>query len=61
VSSHVTRDQLDMLLSMLLSMLLAAESFLWGRQGEKVHPDDTPGVFYVFCSERAEELMTRMT
>jgi hypothetical protein len=52
VSSHVTRDQLDML----LSMLPAAESFLWGHRGEKVHPDDTPDLFYDFCRERAEEL-----
>jgi hypothetical protein len=52
VSSHVTRDQLD--------MLPTAESFLWGRRGEEVHPDDTPDVFYDFCRERAEELKAQV-
>ncbi len=52
VSGQVTMDQLDML----LSVLLAAESFLWGRRGKNVHPEDTPDVFHEFCMERAEEL-----
>jgi hypothetical protein len=56
VSSDVTMDQLDML----LSMLPTAESFLWGRRGENVHPDDIPNVFYDFCMECAEELKTQV-
>ncbi len=56
VSSHVTMDQLDML----LCMLPAAETFLWGRRGERVHPDDTPDVFYDFCKERAKELKAQV-
>jgi hypothetical protein len=56
VSSHVTMDQLDML----LSVLPAAESFLWGRRGRNMHPEDTPDVFYDFCMERAEELKSQV-
>ncbi len=56
VSSHVTRDQLDMLLCMLPS----EETFLWGRRGDRMHPDDTPDVFYDFCKEREEELKAQI-
>ncbi len=56
VSSHVTMDQLDMRLCMLPS----EETFLWGRRGERVHPDDTPNVFYDFCKGRAEELKAQI-
>ncbi len=43
MSSYVTMDQLDML----LSVLPAAESFLWGRCGRNMHPGETPDVFTV--------------
>ncbi len=56
VSSHVTMDQLDMLLCILPS----EETFLWGRRGEKLHPDDMPEVFYDFCKDRAEELKAQI-
>ncbi len=56
VSSHVTMDQLDMLLCMLPS----EETFLWGRRGEKVHPDDMPDMFYDFCKEHAQELKAQI-
>ncbi len=56
VSNHVTMDQLDML----ISVFPAAESFLWGRRGKSMHPEDTPDVFYEFCSERAEELKAQV-
>ncbi len=56
VSNHVTIDQLDMLLCMPPS----EETFLWGNQGERVHPDDTPDVFYDFCKGRAEELKAQI-
>ncbi len=56
MSSHVTMDQLDMLLCMLPS----EETFLWGRRGDRVHPDDTPDMFYDFCRERAEELKAQI-
>jgi hypothetical protein len=49
-------DQLDMLLCMLPS----EETFLWGRRGDRVHPEDTPDVFYDFCKERAEELKAQI-
>jgi hypothetical protein len=56
VSSHVTMDQLDMLLCMLPS----EETFCWGNQGERVHPEDTPDVFYHSCKGRAEELKAQI-
>jgi hypothetical protein len=56
VSSHVTMDQLDMLLCMLPS----EETFLWGCRGDRVHPDDTLDMFYNFCKERAEELRAQI-
>ncbi len=52
----MTMDQLDMLLCALPSK----ETFLWGRQGERVHPDDMPDVFYDFCKGRAEELKAQI-
>jgi hypothetical protein len=56
VSSHVTMDQLDIL----LSVLPAAESFLWGRHGRNVHLEDTQDMFYEFCMEHAEELKSQV-
>ncbi len=56
VSPHVTMDQLDMLLCMLPSK----ETFLWGRRGDRVHPDDAPDMFYDFCKERGEELRAQI-
>ncbi len=55
MSNHVTMDQLDML----LSMLPAAETFLWGSRGRNVHPEDTPDVFREFCMD-AEELKSQI-
>ncbi len=37
MSNHLTMDQLDML----LSMSHAEETFLWGKRGQNVHPEDT--------------------
>ncbi len=56
MSSHVTMDQLDMLLCSLPS----EETFLWGQQGERVYPDDMLDVFYEFCKGRAEELKAQI-
>jgi hypothetical protein len=56
VSSHMTMDQLDMLLCMLPS----EETFAWGRQGDRMPPEDIPDAFYDFCKERAEELRARL-
>jgi hypothetical protein len=41
-------------------MLPSEETFLWGRRGDRAHPDDTPDVFYDFCKERAEELKSQI-
>ncbi len=56
VSSHVTMDQLDMLLCMLPS----EETFAWGRRGDRMPPEDIPNAFYEFCKESAEELRAQI-
>jgi hypothetical protein len=52
VSDHVTLDHLDIL----LSMLPAEETFLWGGRVRGVSPEDIRNVFHGFCMDRAEEL-----